>query len=506
MKKQILALIYLLFAGLLFTACAPKINTAENASEIGSSEIMEENQVTASATQEPSPTYTSTSLPTNTPTTPPTPTATATPLPLPISSSNIEQILPLKTIQAHPMGEVLDLDISPDSKLTITGSTDNSVRIIDLERGTIEKVFLLGTIGTFNVAFSPNGSQHISGHGNGDIWLLNNVSKELILDAMFAGPIEEIIDEKLYTYLILSIDDATLYPDGEPAPLNMYPELNRNMVRPINSANLVGIRFGENDIPLWETALAKENFPEAWKIFAETPLEKPVWLWFVSYENKLPGDDLMLKAVFSSYGSNASLAFSPAGESISSGSYMMDGKVTVQSLSDYSSVLKLDANTKGRYKITDTVAYSPDGKYLATGGDEKLVKIWNLEDGSLLQTLAGHTGDVSDIIFSQDGKKMASCGRNGLIFVWNTETWEYENILRHYDPLALEFSKDGSLLFSGGRGTILNVWSLETGEKVKEIELSGTTKSLKLFSNGDYLAAGTVDGKITLIGLPEETE
>ena len=68
---------------------------------------------------------------------------------------------------------------------------------------------------------------------------------------------------------------------------------------------------------------------------------------------------------------------------------------------------------KGHNAEVDSVAFSPDGKTLASGGKDTPIKLWDAETGKLLRTLTGHTGRVESLAFSPDGKTLATGGGGG---------------------------------------------------------------------------------------------
>src|SRR5262249_23565290 len=110
------------------------------------------------------------------------------------------------------------------------------------------------------------------------------------------------------------------------------------------------------------------------------------------------------------------------------------------------------------------VAFSPDGRRLATGGERNTVKIRDAQTGQELQTLWGHKGEVYTLAFSpdDDGRWVASAGEDRVGKVWDSHTGKLVRNFRGHTGLvsSLSFSSDRRFLVSGSRDYTVKVWDV----------------------------------------------
>ncbi|KAL8777436.1 MAG: hypothetical protein Q9194_002548 [Teloschistes cf. exilis] len=124
--------------------------------------------------------------------------------------------------------------------------------------------------------------------------------------------------------------------------------------------------------------------------------------------------------------------------------------ITTWPLQIYSSATIFSPQASHSDSVT-AVAFSPDGKRIASGSFDKTIKVWDAATGDLEKTLAGHSDWVTAVAFSPDGKRIASGSWDKTIRVWDAATGDLEKTLAGHSKrvTAVAFSPDGNRIASG---------------------------------------------------------
>ena len=124
-------------------------------------------------------------------------------------------------------------------------------------------------------------------------------------------------------------------------------------------------------------------------------------------------------------------------------------------------------------------AWSPDGKLLASGGsNDQTVKVWDSETGEELHTLRGNSSIILCVAFSGDGRHLASIDSSGSVKVWDTQAWqEVTTMSLHHASTStfgtqgrLAWSADGRWLAAASGHKSLRVWQSEVWREVFKVE------------------------------------
>jgi eukaryotic-like serine/threonine-protein kinase len=163
------------------------------------------------------------------------------------------------------------------------------------------------------------------------------------------------------------------------------------------------------------------------------------------------------------------------------------------------------ASWKAHAKAVRGAAFSPDGRRLATGGWDHLVALWDVATGGQLAAFEGHSGGVWGVAFSPDGRRVASAGSDKTARLWDVEARRSLRVLRGHGEVvvAAAFSPDGRLLATGSWDRTARLWEVESGREL--VSLKGHVDSVwaVAFSpDGRRLATGSLDRTVRLWPVP----
>ena len=433
----------------------------------------------------------------------------------------------LHSLTSHT-NKIQSIAFSPDGNTLASGSQDRTICLWDINTGDLIRTISGHTGGILGVTFSLDGQTLISNDWDSVVnyWdadtgnplrttKLNDRSRDILfspdketlaISTGFGGIYlwDANNDKHLHTLsrVINDIDpvmDVSFSPDGQMLVttswegIRLWDVKTGSLLRIIradlnNAVRKIrtGISFNP-DGNSFATGIEDGSI-----VFWEA---KPVnYFWDRNPENPL-------HTLTGHTGAVHSMAFSPDGKILASGCW--DKTIRLW-----------DANTGSLLrKITDhmgaveSVSFSPDGQALASGSRDTIIRIWDINTGNLLHVINGHTDRVTGVSFSSDGKTLASGSWDETVHLWDVNTADLlhtfmptGNFARIYE---LTFSPIGQILAAGGYGKSTYLWDVNTVTLLKETtdfwfvenEQAWIT-SLSFSPDGNILARGNRNGSI----------
>lgn len=396
--------------------------------------------------------------------------------------------------------EVTCVLFSKDSKILAVAGTDesggNQICLFDMESTALvipmQKCERNISSKIISLAFSPDSNMIACGSENTEIhyWEIN----KSLQTAPFLGadvdegdaPMDELRVVKPkhrgsllghsagISSLVFSHDGSILYSGSFDKTLRAWDLDNGS------SEEIKGHAAGINSISLSPSGL----------FLATGGLDGTICVWAIqSFEKK----SCCMKTITGNYGCILNVSFISNDRLISAST---DSTLRLWDLSQYD--MRLDGSSiKGHVQNVSALSYSPNGKYLVSGGQDKDINLWD-NDGKCIKTLKEHSDIVTCIAHASD-LKFASGSENEII-LWYAEQ-EFSRLRITSKAEALVFSPDGKRLASGHFGNIY-IWNVEKPEKpFCEMRLSGHTSDvygLSFDETGRILISSGLDATVRI--------
>ncbi len=161
----------------------------------------------------------------------------------------------------------------------------------------------------------------------------------------------------------------------------------------------------------------------------------------------------------------------------------------------------------GKQTDATALAWSPDGKFLASSAGDEGIRIWDTRDttkGKEIIRLASPDMSVLCLAFSPDGKTLASGGLDQTVLLWDVSTWKVRQVLKgHTDGVtSVSFTRDGKTLACSAKDQTVRIWETKTGKMIASLNVGKVTRAVVISPDGKRVATGDWDGLIKIWDVP----
>ena len=423
----------------------------------------------------------------------------------------------LLTLRGHT-SFVYGVAYSPDGRRIATGSFDGSVKVWDARTGKEQKTFKGQAGDAVRVAFSPDGKRIATTgiDGTAKIWDVRTGADLLTLKGhtQFTGSVAFSPDGKRVVTTGADTTAKVWDATTEQAQRTLHDHTRDiNSVAFSPNGDRILTSASDSTAILWDAQTGKRQFtlrfkPKVLVAAAFSPSGKEIITAnFIIYGKQGAASGSKTNAIIwnAATGKVLRSLYGPTGQ-IFRILYSPDGRrlVTVaanQSNAIQSTAKVWDAQT-GNCLLTlkgdtVTVAFSPDGKHIVTGGiDNNTAVIRDALTGQKQKTLEGHLDGIMRVTFSPDGERVATASMDNTTKVWDAKTGTCLFTLRgHAQPVfSVAFSADGKRVLTASPDKTAKVWDAATGADLLTLKGHGGGVVEAAFSpNGKRIVTGSLD-------------
>ncbi|MHC5741441.1 MAG: nSTAND1 domain-containing NTPase [Nostoc sp.] len=416
----------------------------------------------------------------------------------------------IRTLKGHT-AEVLSLSWSANGKMIATGSADRTAKIWQVSDGHLLRTFSGYRDFVNSVSFSPNG----------EILAIASADKTVKLWRVSDGLLQ-----KTLLGHSAGVSSVAFSPDGQIASASEDKTVrlwrrDGTLLRSIaaHNAGVLSVNFShdgqtlastsaDSTIKLWSSkdgflrqtllghsiAVYSASFSPDDQTLVSAGADKTVRFW--------QRDNPLFKTLTGHQGKLYSVSFSPDGQTLATAG--LDTTIELWRTSDGTLRQTLEGHSTSIYGHSDEVyglAFSPDGETLASASLDHYIKLWRTRDGYMIKTLQGHRSNVNSLSFSPNSQILASASADMTIKLWNIQKKALIKTLQGHtaEVLSVSFSPDGQVLASSGRDNKVLLWRVKDGKLL--YNLPGHTNAVNAISfspDGQVLGSASADKTIKL--------